>query len=50
MDVHLDKLVAKGMIGSLLLGDQSQCAILFLLIPGIQSGQLLGVPAHCPSQ
>ena len=37
--VHLDKLVAKGVIGPILLVEQLQCIMLLLLVPGIQSGQ-----------
>ena len=39
LDVHLDELVAKGVIGPILLGEQPQCVMPLLLVPGIQSGQ-----------
>ena len=39
LDVHLDKLVAKGVIGPILLEEQLQCSTLLLLVPGIQPGQ-----------
>ena len=39
LDIHLDNLVAKGVIGPILPGEQPQCVMLLLLVPGIQSGQ-----------
>ena len=39
LDVHLDELVAKGVIGPILPGEQKWCITLLLLVPGIQSGQ-----------
>ena len=35
----LDKLVSKGVIGTILLGEHLCCVMLLLLVPGIQSGQ-----------
>ena len=39
LDVHLDKLVAKGVIGPIWPGEQSRCVMPLLLILGIQSRQ-----------
>ena len=39
LDIHLDELVAKGVIGTILLGKQPWCITLLLLAPGIQSRQ-----------
>ena len=39
LDIHLDKLVAKGVVGHILLGEQLRCIIPLLLVPGIQSRQ-----------
>ena len=35
LDVHLDKLVAKGVIGPILPGEQPRCVTPLLLVPGI---------------
>ena len=35
LDVHLDKLVAKGVIGPILPGEQPQCVMPLLLVPGV---------------
>ena len=35
LDVHLDELVAKGVIGPILPGEQPQCVTPLLLVPGI---------------
>ena len=35
LDIHLDKLVAKGVIGLILPGEQPWCVTPLLLIPGI---------------
>ena len=39
LDVHLDELVAKGVIGPILPGEQPRCVTPLLLVPGVQSGQ-----------
>ena len=39
LDVHLDELVAKGVIGPILPGEQPHCVTPLLLVPGVQSGQ-----------
>ena len=39
LDVHLDELVAKGVIGPILPGEQPCCVTPLLLVPGVQSGQ-----------
>ena len=39
LDVHLDELVAKGVIGSILPGKQPRCVTPLLLVLGVQSGQ-----------
>ena len=35
LEVHLDELVAKGVIGPILPGEQPQCVMPLLLVPGI---------------
>ena len=35
LDVHLDKLVAKGVISPILPGEQPQCVTSLLLVPGM---------------
>ena len=51
LDVHLDKLVAKGVIGPILPGEQPQCVMPLLLVPGILvRAALLGMPKYCPGQ
>ena len=35
LDIHLDELVAKGVIGPILPGEQPQCITLLLLVLGI---------------
>ena len=35
LDVHLDELVAKGVIGPILPGEQPQCVTPLLLVPGV---------------
>ena len=35
LDIHLDELVAKGVSGAILPGEQPQCVTLLLLVPGI---------------
>ena len=35
LDVHLDELVAKGVIGPILPGEQPQCVRPLLLVPGV---------------
>ena len=35
LDVHLDELVAKGVIGLILPGEQPRCVMPLLLVPGI---------------
>ena len=39
LDIHLDELVAKGVIRPILPGEQLWCIILLLLVPNILSGQ-----------
>ena len=39
LDVHLDELVAKGVIGPILPGEQLRCVMPLLLIPGVQPRQ-----------
>ena len=51
LDVHLDKLVAKGVIGPILPGEQPWCITPLLLVPRrIVWAALPGVSKHCPSQ
>ena len=38
LDVHLDELLAKGVIGPILPHEQPRCVTLLLLVPGQQSG------------
>ena len=38
LDVHLDELLAKGVIGPILSHEQSRCVTRLLLVPGQQSG------------
>ena len=35
LDIHLDKLVAKGVIGLILPGEQPRCVMPLLLVPGV---------------
>ena len=39
LDVHLDELIAKGVIGPILPHEQPRCVTPLLLVPGQQSGQ-----------
>ena len=51
LDVHLDELVAKGVIGPILPGEQPRCVMPLLLVPGIQSGPALpSMSEHRPGK